>query len=647
MPSKDVEVTGEGRDNQIYSYKWHLNLSYLFTDQVASQPVTSTSAAVQLQKGTFEFGTKPDAGSNGAAAGACPMDTTVPTHIAGAAAEGVAEGLSLNLQGPCQGENAAKPMEKSDAVGASSFSSHTGGGNGTSESRTAFRPVTSSNVNKVRYSNKDVQKERKEESKAERRKKGSGSDGTKPSSESRGKRKFEEIEDTCETAVPFNQHYVQHSIVAQHDDSLAKTTGGKTESQYHGSLVTSPAQKDQYVNNNVVDDATLDKSVSKKEHERNTEHDKMVYEAERKEFERKIVSNKLSTISESKYQEYLASMACNLRKTTEEAPKKINPQLNGETTFRKTTDFAEVKVESLASIARNQNSGSVDITLASCLNVECQRMNSVKTAGEAEARYWEKSQDNSHGKRNAIPPLMKEKPEVTKQMPKEQKKVRVAKDDTQVKRDNKNLKAVPRKRATKSMSEDGDFQKKDDLRKMRATSSMSDMQDDLDDIKLTYAEMVIKGEKDRRARFEVTLAGYLTAEYKNMSQLQSALLCETSYQKSLVTQNESSSDDVANKENIAINENAKKSQRERQKSRSKSKETELPKQQELSMKKETLMRVKSNKSVKRSPRHDQECQTEQNTNDGRYAEMVTLPMEEDFTKRLKVPSSSYSVNVKT
>ena len=614
---------------------------------MASQPLTSTSGAVQLQKGTFEFGTKPDVGSNGAAAGAWPMDTTVPANIAGAAAEGIAEGLSLNLQGPCQGENAAKPMEKSDAVGASSFSSHTGGGNGTSESHTAFSPITSTNVNKVRYSNKDAQKERKEESKAERRKKGSGSGGAKPSSESRGKRKFEEIEDAYETAVPFNQHYVQHSIVTQHDDSPPKTIGEKAESQYHGCLVTSPAQKDQCVNNSMVDDTTSVKSVSRKEHERNTERDKVVYEAERKEFERKIVSNKLSTISESKYQEYLAGMACNLKKTTEEAPKKINTQLNGETTFRKTTNFAEVKVESQDSTARNQNSGSVDITLASCLNVECQRMNSVKTAGEAETRYWEKSQDNSHGKRNAIPPLIKGKPEITKQVSKEQKKVRVTKDDNEVKRDKKNLKAVPRKRATKSMSEDGDCQKKDDLRKMRATSSMSDMQDDLDDIKLTYAEMVIKGEKDRRARFEVTLAEYLSAEYKNMSQLQSALLCENSYQKSLVTQNKSSSDDVVNKENIAIKKNAKKSQRERQKSRSKSKETDLPKQQEFSMKKETVIRVKSNKSVKRSQSHDQECQTEQNTNEGRYAEMITLPMEEDFTKRLKVSSSSYSVNIKT
>ena len=561
------------------------------------------------------------------------MDTTVPANIAGAAAEGVAEGLSLNLQGPCQGENAAKPMEKSDAVGASSFSSHTGGGNGTSESHTAFRPITSANVNKVRYSNKDTQKERKEESKAERRKKGSGSGGAKPSSESRGKRKFEEIEDTDETAVTFNQHYVQHSIVAQHDDSLAKTIGEEAGSQYHGCLVTSPAQKD---------DTTSAKSVSRKERERNTERDIAVYEAERKEFERRIVSNKLSTISESKYQEYLADMTCNLTKTTEEAAQKINPKLNGETTFGKATNSAEVKVDS---IARNENSRSVDITLASCLNVECQRMNSMKTAGEAETRYWEKSQNNSHGKRNVVPPLIKEKPEITKQVSKEQKKVRVAKDDGEVKRDNKNLKAVPRKRATKSMSEDGDFQKKDELRKMRATSSMSDMQDDVDDIKLTYAEMVIKGEKDRRARFEVTLAGYLTAEYKNISRLQSALLCEMGYQKSLVTQNKNILDDVTNKENTAIKENAKKIERKRQKSRSKSKEIEIPKQQELSMKKETVMRVKSNKSVKRSQSHDQECQTEQNTNEGRYAEMVTLPMEEDFTKRLKVSSASYLVTI--
>ena len=618
-------------------------MSYSFTDQVASQHVASTSAVVQLQKGTFEFGKKPDAEPNGAAAAACPMDTAVPENVAGGAAGGVAEGLSLNFQE----ENVAKPVEKSDAVGASSFSSHTGGGIGTFESCTAFRPVTSANVNKVRYNNKGAQEKRKEENKAEPKKKRSGSDEAKPSSESRGKRKFEEIEDADETAVPFNQHYVQQSIVAQHDSSLAKNVEEKAESEYYGCPVTSPAQKDQCVNNSMVDHTVVVKPVSMKEHGRNTERDKVVYEAERKEFERKILSNKLSTVSESNYQEYLAGLACNSRTTTRETAKKVNHQLNQETTFGETTSFAEVKMQSLDSIARNENCGSLNITLASCLWVDCQRMNSVKTACEAETRYWEKNQNNSHGKRNAISPLMRENPEVTKQVPKEQKKVRVVKDDSQFDRDNRNLKAVPRKRATKSMSEDGDFQKKDELRKMRATSSMSDMQDDIDDMKLTYAEMVIKGEKDRRARFEVTLAGCLTAEYNNISRLQSALLCETGYQKSLVTQNERTLDDVANKENIAVTENAKKSQRKRQKSRSKSKETEFPKQQELTMKKETVMGIKSKKSVKRSQSHDQECQTEQNTNEGRYAEMVTLPMEEDFTKRLKVSSESFSVKIKT
>ena len=53
------------------------------------------------------------------------------------------------------------------------------------------------------------------------------------------------------------------------------------------------------------------------------------------------------------------------------------------------------------------------------------------------------------------------------------------------------------------------YQKKEDLRKMRSTSSMSDIQNNTDDVKLTYAEMVIKGEQDRTARFEATLAGYL------------------------------------------------------------------------------------------------------------------------------------------
>ena len=598
-------------------------------DQVVGEPDTSAGilAEVKLEKGTFTFGQQLDAGLSGAAASAFPMDTAAsPESTVGASA--IAEGLSFI---PSQ-ETGPDQLKNSEIVGASSFSLQTGGGHGTSESSIAFNPIVSPNLDTLRHDKKTMVQV------ADNVQKRSDS-GVKKPFEKRGKRKFEDIEDNSE------DHQTQYSIVAEQCSSMATKTAENAKRDYQSSTLRSGVQK---VMQKKDEKKTEKKSVhikstSQIEAESNKVNNKTVWDAERREYERKIASYKLSNLTEVKYQQYLASQASTTAKANETVKK--NKVMEGNRKGNTKNDYkeAENKNEKMYTANLKQETGTeiiqkgsegMEVTLAAQLRAECHKLNNVRAASEAETRYWEKNQDNSHGKTNTRSTSKDKNIEVQKEV----KKVRVANEQKQLKEGDKNVKAIMRKRATKSMSEDSEYQKKDELRKMRATSSMSDIQDNYD-VKLTYAGMVIKGEQDRRARFEVTLAGYLSAEYKNIAKLQSALMCEVVYQRSLVSKNDFPAEKIVKNVNIDMNENVKKSQMKRQKSRSNSKEKEMPKKQDDTIKKEVVKEVnssrqvkKSSKEVKRNHSQDQECQTDRKPNEERCAEMVALPTEEDLQK---------------
>ena len=587
-----------------------------------------------MEKGTFTFGQQLDAGLSGAAASACPMDTaTSPESAVGASA--IAEGLSFI---PPQ-ETGPDQLKDSEIVGASSFSLQTGGGHGASESSIAFNPIISPNLDTLRHNKKTVVQV------ADNVQKKSNSGEKKPA-EKRGKRKFEDIEDNSE------DHYTQYSIVAEHCSSMATKTAENAKRDYQSSTLRSGDQKvmQKKGEKKTEKKSVYIKSTSQIGAESNQVNNKTVWDAERREYERKIASYKLTNLTEVKYQQYLASQGSITAKANETVKK--NKVTEGNRNGNTKNDYKEARnkndnTEKMYTANLKQETGTeliqegsegMEVALAEQLRAECHKLNNVRAASEAETRYWEKNQDNSHGKRNTIS-TSKDKNIVEVQ--KEVKKVRVANEQKQPNEGDKKVKAITRKRATKSMSEDSEYQKKDELRKMRVTSSMSDIQDN-DDVKLTYAGMVIKGEQDRRARFEFTLAGYLSVEYKNISKLQSALMCEAVYQRSLVSKNDFPAEKMVKNVNIGMNENVKKSQMKRQKSRSNSKEKEMPKNQDA-IKKEVVKEVnsskqvkKNSKEVKRSHSQDQECQTDRKPYEERCAEMVALPIEEDFTKRLKV-----------
>ena len=64
--------------------------------------------------------------------------------------------------------------------------------------------------------------------------------------------------------------------------------------------------------------------------------------------------------------------------------------------MRKFLTKHDVKLETKI---KQERSKEIDVALATQLGAECQKLNNVRAAGEAETRYWEKSQDNSHGKK--------------------------------------------------------------------------------------------------------------------------------------------------------------------------------------------------------------------------------------------------------
>ena len=526
------------------------------------------------------------------------MDTTTtsPTNNVGAAASTVAESFNFHSH-----ETVNDQLKNSEIVGASSFPSQTGGGHGASECSIAFKPIVSPNLDVLRYDKTTVVQV------VDKVKTESSNGGFKKSAEKRGKRKFEDIEDTDERAN--GQHYTQFSIVAEHSSSMARKTAEKDEQEYQRTSVRSSEQKvtSNDTEKKIEKKAVYIKSTSQIEAESNRENNKAVWEAERREFERKIAPYKLSNLYEVKYQQYLANQASILSKSNE-ATNKPDVKEDEKGNIENVVTTSDAKQETKI---KQERSEEIDVALATQLRAECQKLNNVRVAGEAETRYLEKSQDNSHGKRTTRSTSKEKKLEFPREVQKEVKKVRVVNEQKEVKKNEKNLESIPRRRATKSMSEHSDYRKKEDLRKMRAAWSMLDIQNNIDDVKLTYAEMVIKGEQDRTARFEATLAGYLSEEYKNISRLQSALMCEAVYQKTLVVKNDFTSAITANKENIDMKEDVKKSQRKRQKSRSKSKEKELHDEEDV-VKKEVVREVKSPRQVNRSLSHDQECQQTRN-----------------------------------
>ncbi len=238
-----------------------------------------------------------------------------------------------------------------------------------------------------------------------------------------------------------------------------------------------------------------------------------VMEAERKEYERKIASRNLASLWEMKFQLHLASLHTPVQNKGDdnEAPEcDVIP--------------AQTATESCSD---NESRERMSVTLAGVLKDDCQKLCELKTAHEAEKKFWESNQDNSHGRR-------KDAKSNKKSFPKDEKKTKFASDNEDIEKNREQAKAIFRKRGTKSMSEDTSEIKRGELKKTRAYLSMSDIQNNVDDAKLTYAEMVIKGEKDRRRRFEATLSHHLVEEYKNIARLQAAIMCETSFQKSLV-----------------------------------------------------------------------------------------------------------------
>ena len=122
---------------------------------------------------------------------------------------------------------------------------------------------------------------------------------------------------------------------------MARKTAEKIEREYQSTSVRSSEQKvtSNDTEKKVEKKPVYIKSASQIEAESNKENNKAVWEAERREFERKMVPYKLSNLSEVKYQQYLANQASILRKSNEATKRpevKVNKKDNIEKVFDQT-----------------------------------------------------------------------------------------------------------------------------------------------------------------------------------------------------------------------------------------------------------------------------------------------------------------------
>ncbi len=385
---------------------------------------------------------------------------------------------------------------------------------------------------------------------------------------------------------------INQGIVLEYNSSMAKKNAENAEAKYYSEdlekcdpikeVKEEVSKEKQFLKNRNMAGVFV-KSAAMIEADENKETNKLIWKAERDVYERKICPLLLANACEFNYQIHLQSTRNQQRVLSEKSTTFPTSGISKVDTARNLQN--EVREEDPPTLdlkTRDSDSSKSFALVAELLKVEVQRMTSVKAAYEAEARYWEKTQRQLGIDKNQ--------------------------------KDN-----LPR-----SDGSDVGFVDTEMCRNEMASSFKGDTSEK---DKLSYAQIVVKGEEERKALLELNIAQCLKDEYQKLQRVKNAEICEAIYQTSLV----SCSKPVCNKSSVKHGtENIKRK-------RKKQKEDAVNEVEEMTYFEGGPKAKDGKESIQPSHQQiqglDRECQTE---DDDKLETYTDTDMEENFAKRLKV-----------